>query len=71
MHGGSADTSLAEICPEMNELFDKQVNTQKEKTSGIHASSCKTTKKFTMKMKQRNKKKQWVPIIFLMEGRSL
>ena len=31
MHGRSADTSLAEICYEMSELFDKQVNAQKER----------------------------------------
>ena len=31
MHGRSADTSLAEIRYEMSELFDKQVNAQKEK----------------------------------------
>ena len=44
----------------MSELFDKEVNVQKEslkKTSGVHASSCKPTKKCAMKMKQRNKKK--------------
>ena len=42
----------------MSELFDKEVNAQKEKPSGIHASSRKPTKKFAMKMKQRNKKKR-------------
>ena len=31
VHGRSADTSLAEIHYEMSELFDKQVNAQKEK----------------------------------------
>ena len=40
----SADTSLAEICQEMSELLDKQVNAQKMKTFGVHASSCKPTK---------------------------
>ena len=38
----------------MSELFDKQVNAQKEilkKPSGVHASSCKPTKKCAMKMK--------------------
>ena len=44
MHWRSADTSLAEICKEMSELFDKQVNAQKRKTSGVHASSCKPMK---------------------------
>ena len=55
----------------MNELLDKQVNAQKEsliKTSRVHASSCKPTKKCAMKMKEE---KQWAPIIFLMEGKSL
>ena len=44
----------------MSELFDKEVNAQKEslkKTSGVHAGSHKPTKKCAMKMKQRNKKK--------------
>ena len=36
----------------MSELFDKQVNAQKEKTCGVHASSRKPTKKYAMKMKQ-------------------
>ena len=42
----------------MSELLDKQVNVQKEslkKTSGIHASSHKPTKKCAMKMKERKK----------------
>ena len=39
----------------MSELFDKEVNAQKEKSSGVHASSRKPTKKCVMKMKQRNK----------------
>ena len=38
----------------MSELFDKEVNAQKEKSSGVHASP---RKKCAMKMKQRNKKK--------------
>ena len=42
----------------MSELFHKEVNAQKEKTSGFHASSRKPTKKCAMKMKQRNKKKR-------------
>ena len=44
----------------MSELLDKQVNVQK-KTSGIHASSWKPTKKVcdeNERQKQRNKKKQ-------------
>ena len=36
---------MAEIHREMNELLDKQVNAQKEKASGVHASSCKPMKK--------------------------
>ena len=43
--GGSAEPSLAEIHQEMSELLDKQVNAQKEKTSGVHASSRKPMKK--------------------------
>ena len=42
------DTNLAGIHEETSELLDKQVNVQKEslkKTSGIHASSHKPTKK--------------------------
>ena len=64
MHGRSADTSLAEIHYEMNELFNKQVNAQKEKTSRVHASSSKSTNKYAIKMKQRNKKKRRAPKIF-------
>ena len=41
----------------MSELLDKQVNAQKEKTSGVHASSRKPMKKCTMKMKETNKEK--------------
>ena len=57
MLGGSAEPSLAEIHQEMSELLDKQVNAQKKKTSGVHAGSCKPTKKCAMKMKETNKKK--------------
>ena len=56
----------------MSELFDKEVNAQKEslkKTSGVHASSCMPTKKVAMKMKNKQiRKKRWAPKIFLMEG---
>ena len=41
---------------EMSELFDKQVNAQKEKTFRVHASSFKRTKEYVMKMKETNKK---------------
>ena len=50
--GGSAKPSLAEIHQEKSELFDKQVNAQKEKTSGVYASSCKPMKKCAMKMEE-------------------
>ena len=42
----------------MSELFDKEVNAQKEKSSGVHASSRKPTKKVCDEnetKKQRNK----------------
>ena len=44
----------------MSELFDKEMNAQKEslkKTFGVHASSRMPTKKCAMKMKETNKKK--------------
>ena len=43
----------------MSELFDKEMNAQKEslkKTFGVHASSRMPTKKCAMKMKETNKK---------------
>ena len=49
----------AEIHQEMSELLDKQVNAQKEKTSRVHSSSCKPTKKVcdeNERNKQRRKK---------------
>ena len=65
----------------MGELFDKEVNAQKEslkKTSGVHASSPrKPTKKCAMKMKETNKqrnkkKKNDVRIkMLLMEGSTI
>ena len=55
--GESAGPSLAEIHQEMSELLDKQLNAQKEKTSRVHASSHKPTKKYAMKMKETKKKK--------------
>ena len=39
----------------MSELFDKEVNAQKESTSGVHASSRMPTKKCAMKIKETNK----------------
>ena len=47
---------MAKIHEEMSQLFDKEVNAQKEslkKTLGVHASSRKPTKKCAMKMKER------------------
>ena len=60
---------MAEIHQEMSELLDKQVNAQKEKTSGVHVSSRKPTKKCVMKMKETNKeKKRRARKILLMQG---
>ena len=70
---GSAKPSLAEIHQEMSELLDKQVNAQKEKTSGVHVSSRKPTKKVcdeNERNKQRKKNDARVKIIF-MEGSPL
>ena len=61
IHGGSAEPSLAEIHQEMSELLDKQVNAQKEKTSGVHVSSRKPTKKVcdeNERKKQTRKKRR-------------
>ena len=52
MHERSADTTLAETRKVMSELFDKEVNAQKRKTSRVHARSSKPTKKCAMKMKE-------------------
>ena len=61
----------------MSELFDKEVNAQKESlknTFGVHTSSRMPMKKCAMKMKQTNKKirrkKRRAPKI-LMEGARL
>ena len=57
----------------MTELFDKQVNAQKEKNSRVHASSRKPMKKCAMKMKvELEKNDVHVKIlILLMEGGTL
>ena len=50
----------------MNELFDKESNAQKEslkKSSKVHLSSRKHTRKCAMKTKER--KKQLAPKIFI------
>ena len=52
---------LNEIHQEMSELLDKQVNAQTEKTSGVHVSSRKPTKKVcdeNERNKQRRKKRR-------------
>ena len=44
----------------MSELFDKEVNAQKEslkKTFGVHGGSRMPTKKCAMKMKETNKQR--------------
>ena len=52
----------------MSELLDKQVNAQKEKTSGVHVSSRKPMKK-VCDDNERNKEKNDVCMkILLMEG---
>ena len=59
MHGGSADTSLAKIRYEMSELFDKEVNAQKEslkKLLGFTQAPASPRKKCAMKMKETRKK---------------
>ena len=63
--------NLAEIHEEMSEL-DKQVNVQKEslkKTSGVHESSCKLTKKVCDENKER--KNNCRVKIFVVTGRTL
>ena len=59
----------------MSELFDKELNAQKEslkKTSEVHASSRMPTKKCAMKMKTRNKEKDDTRVkMFLVEGSPL
>ena len=58
----------------MSELFDKEVNAQKESLKKYFRGSRKPTKKCAMKMKQRNKqrKKNDVRVKrFLVEGSAL
>ena len=59
----------------MSELFDKEVNAQKESlknTSGVHASSRQPTKKCAMKMKETKKEKNDEHVkMLLMEGSPL
>ena len=61
----------------MSELFDKEVNAQKEKSSGVHASSRKPTKKVcdeneTKKQTKKQEKKNDARVkMLLMEGSTL
>ena len=74
MLGGSAEPSLAEIHQEMSELLDKQVNVQKEKTSGVHVSSHKPTKKVcdeNERNKETRKKNDARVKIIFMDGSPL
>ena len=53
----------------MSELLDKQVNAQKEKTSGVHASSRKPTKKVCDENERNKEEKNDARVrILLMEG---
>ena len=56
----------------MSELFDKEVNAQKVKTSGVHASSRKPTKIVCdeNETKKQEKNDMYVKIL-LMEGSTL
>ena len=49
---------LNQVWLEISELLDKQVNAQKEKTSRVHPSSRKPTKKCAMKTKETNKEEE-------------
>ena len=58
----------------MSELLDKQVNVQNEslkKTSGVHASSHKPTKKVCNENEIRKQEKQLPRKNFVMKGRIL
>ena len=60
---------MAEIHQEMSELLDKQVNAQKEKTSGVHASSRKPMKKVCDENERNKEEKNDARVkILLMEG---
>ena len=53
----------------MSELLGKQVNAQKEKTSGVHVSSHKPTKKCAMKMKEKETRKKRPARKSIIDGR--
>ena len=57
----------------MSELFDKEVNAQKEKSSRVHASSRKPTKKVCdeNETKKQEKKNDASVQMLLMEGSTL
>ena len=56
----------------MSELLDKQVNAQKEKTSGVHASSRKPTKKVCDENETKKQEKNDVRVkIIFMDGSPL
>ena len=56
----------------MSELFDKEVNAQKEKTFGVHASSRKPTKKVCNENETKKQEKNDAHIkMLLMEGSTL
>ena len=72
MHGRSAGTNLADMHEEISELLDKQVNVQNEywkKTSGVHASFCKSTKKVCNENERR--KNDFHIKNFVVKGRTL
>ena len=46
---------MGEVLTQVWQLFDKQVNAQKEKTSGAHVSSRKPTKKVCDENESRKK----------------
>ena len=61
---------MAEIHQEMSELLDKQVNAQKEKTSGVHASSRKPTKKVCDENERNKEEKKRRARKNIIDGRS-
>ena len=52
----------------MSELFDNQVNVQKQENFRVHASSRKPIKKYVIKMKETRKNNVCVKML-LMEGK--
>ena len=56
----------------MSELFDKEVNAQKEKYSGVHSSSRKPTKKVCDENETKKQEKNDARVkMLLMEGSTL